>query len=501
MLVAAALESVAGRRRARGHDRRRARSPSSCRPGRGSPATSTSASDAEGRRANRRFVVRIRRGAAARVLARAAPAARDAARRDGDGLLHIERRRAASSRSRPSRGPPAGLVPLGALAEAGRPRVRLAAQRARPRSGPTSSRRSPSGRPRTVGRHPRHPLGGRRRPADARRAGRRAGDDLHRPERVRRALRPRALPAAGQPALRRGAPVARQPRPRRSAPRRGVHQARARRRRPRLRARLDRALAPHAARRDTTSPPPRCCSTCSAKARSSTCCASSSGTRPTPRPRRPPGSRTATSAGTSTSASPTSARRLDPTPTSGTPRRRGRGPRGQAHQPLRPQPVLTESLTLMARRSLQPADLADAGHGLRGLMQTMERNRIRRLRAAGFDEPHRPLTSPTCTRRTSCRSRHERDHLAHHLGSFARGAGSRLSSETQQERINHRSTPGGCGQAAPVAPLGAGTALVPQFNEAGHCRSRASRGQRQLCSHAEDSCLRQRSGMSPSLRS
>jgi TusA-related sulfurtransferase len=49
-------------------------------------------------------------------------------------------------------------------------------------------------------------------------------------------------------------------------------------------------------------------------------------------------------------------------------------------------PVLTESLILLASPSLQPADLAEAGAALRRLMQTMERNRVRRLRAAGFDE-------------------------------------------------------------------------------------------------------------------
>jgi hypothetical protein len=48
-------------------------------------------------------------------------------------------------------------------------------------------------------------------------------------------------------------------------------------------------------------------------------------------------------------------------------------------------PLLSESLTLMAAKSLQPADLAEAGSALRSLMQTMERNRVRRLRAAGFD--------------------------------------------------------------------------------------------------------------------
>jgi hypothetical protein len=46
--------------------------------------------------------------------------------------------------------------------------------------------------------------------------------------------------------------------------------------------------------------------------------------------------------------------------------------------------VLTESLILLASPSLQPADLSEAGTALRELMQTMERNRVRRLRAAGF---------------------------------------------------------------------------------------------------------------------
>ncbi len=50
-------------------------------------------------------------------------------------------------------------------------------------------------------------------------------------------------------------------------------------------------------------------------------------------------------------------------------------------------PLLAESLTLMAARSLQPSDVAEAGAALRALMQTMDRNRVRRLRAAGFDEP------------------------------------------------------------------------------------------------------------------
>jgi hypothetical protein len=49
--------------------------------------------------------------------------------------------------------------------------------------------------------------------------------------------------------------------------------------------------------------------------------------------------------------------------------------------------VVTESLILMAARSLQPADLSAAGNALRLLLRAMERNRIRRLRAAGFDAP------------------------------------------------------------------------------------------------------------------
>jgi hypothetical protein len=49
-------------------------------------------------------------------------------------------------------------------------------------------------------------------------------------------------------------------------------------------------------------------------------------------------------------------------------------------------PLLGDSLTTMAARSRQPADVAEAASALQGLMQTMERNRIRRLRAAGFDE-------------------------------------------------------------------------------------------------------------------
>jgi hypothetical protein len=48
-------------------------------------------------------------------------------------------------------------------------------------------------------------------------------------------------------------------------------------------------------------------------------------------------------------------------------------------------PVLVEALTLMAARSVQPSDLSEASAHVRALMKTMERNRLRRLQACGFD--------------------------------------------------------------------------------------------------------------------
>jgi hypothetical protein len=48
-------------------------------------------------------------------------------------------------------------------------------------------------------------------------------------------------------------------------------------------------------------------------------------------------------------------------------------------------PILLESLTVMAARSLQPAELSEAARAVRELMRAMERNRIRRLAACGFD--------------------------------------------------------------------------------------------------------------------
>ena len=48
-------------------------------------------------------------------------------------------------------------------------------------------------------------------------------------------------------------------------------------------------------------------------------------------------------------------------------------------------PLLTEGLTIMAAGSMRPAALSDGADAVRTLMHTMERNRIRRLRSAGFD--------------------------------------------------------------------------------------------------------------------
>jgi TusA-related sulfurtransferase len=50
-------------------------------------------------------------------------------------------------------------------------------------------------------------------------------------------------------------------------------------------------------------------------------------------------------------------------------------------------PLVGESLVLMAAPSAQPADIGDAGRAVRDLLGRMNRNRVRRLRAAGFDRP------------------------------------------------------------------------------------------------------------------
>ena len=41
----------------------------------------------------------------------------------------------------------------------------------------------------------------------------------------------------------------------------------------------------------------------------------------------------------------------------------------------------------MAARSMQPSDIGEAGAAVGSLLHRMHKNRVRRLRAAGFDEP------------------------------------------------------------------------------------------------------------------
>jgi hypothetical protein len=47
--------------------------------------------------------------------------------------------------------------------------------------------------------------------------------------------------------------------------------------------------------------------------------------------------------------------------------------------------LVGESLVLLSSRSAQPADIGEAGRAVRDLLGRMNRNRVRRLRAAGFD--------------------------------------------------------------------------------------------------------------------
>jgi hypothetical protein len=49
-------------------------------------------------------------------------------------------------------------------------------------------------------------------------------------------------------------------------------------------------------------------------------------------------------------------------------------------------PLVLESLAIMSARSLVPSDLSVAAAAVRGLMARTAENRIRRLRAAGFDD-------------------------------------------------------------------------------------------------------------------
>jgi hypothetical protein len=56
-------------------------------------------------------------------------------------------------------------------------------------------------------------------------------------------------------------------------------------------------------------------------------------------------------------------------------------------------PLLTEGLTIIAARSLTPKALSQGADAVRELMRTMERNRIRRLRSAGFEKHEARLIS------------------------------------------------------------------------------------------------------------
>ena len=96
---------------------------------------------------------------------------------------------------------------------------------------------------RAVGRVARRPVGGGARPARRHGAGGRAGHDVHRPERIRRALRAGSVPSPRQPGLRGDRHVTGGPHPRRGPPHRGLHEARAHRRLRRPGAGLDRAVA------------------------------------------------------------------------------------------------------------------------------------------------------------------------------------------------------------------------------------------------------------------
>jgi hypothetical protein len=56
-------------------------------------------------------------------------------------------------------------------------------------------------------------------------------------------------------------------------------------------------------------------------------------------------------------------------------------------------PLLTEGLTIMAAGSMRPRALSEGAEAVGDLMRTMERNRIRRLRSAGFDAVEAQLIS------------------------------------------------------------------------------------------------------------
>ena len=123
----------------------------------------------------------------------------------------------------------------------------------------------------------------------------------------------------------------------------------------------------------------------SAKARSLISCGSSTTTLRMLRPPPRRGWLTATSAAMSTwdlAYSPDDAH--DPVVATPSWRRRRLGPRSSSAFPACPQ-SLVEALTVMAAPSLQPAEISEAATAVKASTATMERNRLRRLAAAGLD--------------------------------------------------------------------------------------------------------------------
>ena len=140
-----------------------------------------------------RFVARLRRGQVVRVLGDTVSGGYDLP------ALPTAASTPASSAASPARPQPTptrqpGLSRSAQLAEPGAPDYRLAAQQARLALVGQARQSLRPRRPRPVGRHHRHPLGSRTRTQAGSRASSRSGNDLHRPERVRRVLRSRALP-------------------------------------------------------------------------------------------------------------------------------------------------------------------------------------------------------------------------------------------------------------------------------------------------------------------
>ena len=283
--------------------RRRAPSPSSFPPGRGRRDTSTWASGSDGDRIRRRAS-----GAAARDACSPTRCPRPATRRRW--TRHAAHLRASRGSSRSPRAPIRRRVscPLGAVAEAGGPAVRVARSTSATGSGRTSSRGSTSAQRvaqwDATTRHPWEAAAGL--PAHVEQAVAQVMTYIAQNEYaalyVPSRFLPQVNPSYAEVLLWLASHVHDEARHVEVFTKRALAGgARA------LRARVDRPVAALAARGERLLAPPRCCSTCSAKARSSTCSASSSGTRPMrPRPLQR-ASRTGTSGDTSTSASRMSA--------------------------------------------------------------------------------------------------------------------------------------------------------------------------------------------------